>query len=123
MVFLDTYIHNPVNSAPMKDRRKYKIEAVHIGSVLKKVMTTCRRDSDKELTVIWSLWDTAVGKAVAENARPEAFKGKLLLVNVTNSIWLHQLQFLKKEIIAKINDAMGKELVEEIKFKIGSIRG
>lgn len=121
MVFLDTYIHNPVDFSAMKDRRTFNREAVSIGSILKKVMTTCRRDSDNELTAIWGIWDTAVGKAIAENARPEAFKGKLLLVNVNNSIWLHQLQFLKKEVIAKINDAMGKKLVEEIKFRIGPI--
>jgi predicted nucleic acid-binding Zn ribbon protein len=105
----------------MKDERKYSREAIHIGSILKKAITNCRRDSDKELTAIWGLWNTAVGKAIAENAQPEAFKGKILLVNVSNSIWFHQLQFLKKEIITKINDAMGNELVEEIKFKIGPI--
>jgi predicted nucleic acid-binding Zn ribbon protein len=42
-------------------------------------------------------------------------------VNVTSSTWMHQLQFLKKDIIKQINHALGKELVEEIKFKIGPI--
>ena len=63
----------------------------------------------------------AVGEVIARNARPGAFKGKLLLVNVTSSTWAHQLQFLKKDIIKKVNDALGKELVEEIKFKIGPV--
>jgi len=94
---------------------------VHIGSVIEKVLKTYRHESDEELARIWSLWDGLVGDAISENARPSAFKGKLLLVHVTNSTWLHQLQFLKKDIIAKVNDAFGKELVEEIKFKIGSI--
>ncbi|MFC1813872.1 DUF721 domain-containing protein [Thermodesulfobacteriota bacterium] len=62
-----------------------------------------------------------VGKAIAENARPAAFKGKMLLVHVTSSTWIHELQFLKKDIIRKVNNALGEEQVEEIKFKIGPI--
>ena len=94
---------------------------VHIGSVIDGLLKTYRQESDAELAQIWDLWDKLVGDAIAENARPSAFKGKLLLVQVTNSSWLHQLHFLKKDIIQKINDTYGKELVEEIKFKIGSI--
>ena len=96
-------------------------EFAHIGSIISKVLKTCRYESDEELTQVWSLWDSIVGEAIAENARPAAFKGKLLLVHVTSSAWIHQLQFLKKDIIAKVNDALGKELVEEIKFKIGPV--
>ena len=62
-----------------------------------------------------------MGKAIAKNARPAAFKGKLLLVEVSSSTWMHQLQFLKSDIIEKINDAFGKEMVAEIKFKIGTL--
>jgi len=57
-----------------------------------------------------------------QNAQPLAFKGKLLLVEVTSSAWLHELQFLKGDIIKNLNDALGKELISEIKFKIGSFR-
>ena len=96
-------------------------KAVHIGSVINDILKTYRHESDTELAQIWGLWDRLVGDAIAENARPLAFKGKLLLVQVTNSTWLHQLHFLKKDIIQKINDTCGKELVEEIKFKIGSM--
>ena len=93
----------------------------HIGSVISNVLKTCRCEPDGNLAQVWSLWDSAVGETIATNARPEAFKGKLLLVNVTSSAWMHHLQFLKKEIIKNINDALGETLVEEIKFKIGSL--
>ncbi len=96
-------------------------EFEHIGGIIKKVLKTCRHESDEELSQIWSLWDNIVGEAIAENARPAAFKGKLLLVHVTSSVWIHQLQFLKNSIIVKVNDTLGKELIEEIKFKIGPV--
>lgn len=93
----------------------------HIGGVIPKIMATFRRPSDGALTRIWELWDGIVGDVVAQHARPEAFRGKLLLVNVSSSTWLHHLQFLKKGIIDRVNDAFGETVLEEIKFKIGSL--
>lgn len=103
-----------------KNRRKIK-ESVHIGSVLKNILKNLRHDSDEDLTQVWQLWDEVVGIAIAENAQPAAFKGKLLLVNVISSTWIHQLQFLKKDIIEKLNTALGQDLIEDIKFKIGPV--
>ena len=102
-------------------KRKNTPRIGHIGDIINHVLKTCRRDGDGDLAQIWSLWDTAVGDAIAKNTKPEAFKGKLLLVNVNSSAWMHQLQFLKKDMIDKINTALGKELVQDIKFKIGPV--
>jgi len=102
-------------------KRKKNKELTPIGKVISNVLKSYRRESDEDLVQIWSLWDGAVGEAIAKNARPEAFKGSLLLVNVISSTWAHQLQFLKKDIIEKVNKALGKALVEDIKFKIGPV--
>ncbi len=96
-------------------------EFEHIGNIIGNVLKACRNDFDENLAQVWGLWDRAVGAGIAQNARPAAFKGNLLLVNVTSSTWMHQLQFLKNDIIKQINQALGKELVKEIKFKIGPI--
>ncbi len=103
-----------------KDRRNRK-EFVHIGDIIDKAIKSYRIESDEGLSHVWSLWNDLVGVAIAKNAQPAAFKGKLLLVHVTSSTWMHQLQFMKEEIKAKVNNALGKNLIEEIKFKIGSV--
>ena len=104
-----------------KDKNTAREGVEHIGGVISKVMATFRNPSDGGLTRIWELWDGIVGEVVAQHARPDAFKGKVLLVNVSNSTWLHHLQFLKKDIIEKVNQAFGEPAVEELKFKIGSL--
>ncbi len=96
-------------------------EFVRLGSVIKNVLKNYRLESDEELTQIWSLWEKVVGPVIAENAQPAAFKGNILILHVNSSTWIQQLRFLKKDLIAKINDALGKEMVSEIKFKIGSL--
>ncbi len=105
----------------MKKKRTSDHGFTHIGGLLDGIMKKYRRDYDEGIEKIWGLWEGAVGKTIAENTRPEAFKGKELLVYVNSSAWLHQLRFLKKDIINKVNGALGAELVKEITFKIGSL--
>jgi predicted nucleic acid-binding Zn ribbon protein len=104
----------------MKSRAKQS-EFVHIRNVIDAVLKPYRSKPDFELKNVWDLWDEVVGKPIAQNARPAAFKGKLLIVHVSSSSWIHQLQFLKNDMIAKLNTALGKSLVAEIKFKIGPL--
>ncbi len=104
-----------------KDRKNRK-EFEHISRVIDRTIQRYRNEPDMELAQIWDRWDRIVGKAVAENAQPAAFKGKILMVHVNSSTWLHQLQFIKAEMISKLNKALGKELVKEIKFKIGALK-
>lgn len=95
---------------------------MHIGNILNNSLRACRSGSDYEMTRIWDLWDSAVGEAIAQNARPAAFKGNLLIINVSSSAWLQHLNFLKSEIISKINSALERNMVNDLKFKIGNIK-
>ena len=103
-----------------KRRRRGKGKSVHIGEVIHEVLADFRLKTGDGLMEIWDQWEGIVGSAIAENARPAAFKGKILLIQVSSSPWLHQLRFLKKDILGKINDHFGENRVEDIKFKIGS---
>ena len=100
-------------------KRKQKEDFSHISSIIGDVLKEFVPESAGELTRVWQLWDDTVGEAIAANAQPIAFKGDLLLVHATSSTWIHQLQFLKADIISKLNAALGKPMIAEIKFKIG----
>jgi predicted nucleic acid-binding Zn ribbon protein len=105
----------------MKKRREKQKDLIPLATVLPNLLKTIRTGSDAQLVEVWDVWDGLVGEMVSKNARPAAFKGKLLLVEVSSSTWMHQLQFLKADIIEKINHSFGKTMVEEIKFKIGTV--
>jgi predicted nucleic acid-binding Zn ribbon protein len=95
-------------------------EAVHIGSVLTGLIGGLRPEAEQGMLGIWKVWERAAGEEVARNARPAAFKGSMLLVHVTSPAWIHHLQFSKPELIARLNTELGRSLVSEIKFKVGS---
>ncbi len=102
-------------------KRPKQKNMMHIGNILNGSMQELRSGEDGDMIRIWSLWPTAVGDAISQNARPSAFKGNLLLINVSNSTWLQHLTFLKSDLITKINKALGTDRVKELRFKIGNI--
>lgn len=101
--------------------KKSKAQFVHIGNIIDGLLKNYRYEPEGELMRVWHVWDSAVGDVVSKNAKPAAFKGRILLVYVTSSTWVHQLQFLKEEIIAKLNKSLGKTLIDDLKFKIGPV--
>jgi predicted nucleic acid-binding Zn ribbon protein len=94
---------------------------MRIGSILEANRKEWRREADTGMTRIWEIWEEAVGSSVSENARPAVFKGKVLVVKVSSSAWIQHLTFSKRSLMKKINDAMGSEMVREIRFKIGNV--
>lgn len=103
----------------MNKKKDTSKEAEPIGNLLNRVLGKCRPDLQQDLTRIWDLWEEAVGETIAEHTTPAAFKGTILIVHVSSSPWMHQLQFLKKDILVNLNNALGQELITEIKFRIG----
>jgi predicted nucleic acid-binding Zn ribbon protein len=101
--------------------KQSKAKFVHIGSILDGLLKNYRYEPEGELMRVWHVWDSTVGDVVSKNAKPAAFKGRILLVYVTSSTWVHQLQFLKEEIITKLNKSLGKTLIDDLKFKIGPV--
>ncbi len=102
-----------------KDNSKDNL--IHIGDILKSALGKYRPAQDMEMTRIWKLWDTAVGAPIAMNAKPDAFKDGILMVNVSSSAWIHQLKFLEKDMVDNLNKHLDAPLIKQIRFKIGKI--
>ncbi len=105
----------------IKNRNGQNKAPTHIGKVLEHVLETYRQQSDAELLRIWEIWDQAVGDRISQIAQPGAFKGNQLWVHVAHSGLIQELQFSKQSLISKINQAFGKKIIHDIKFKVGQI--
>ncbi|RLB87391.1 MAG: DUF721 domain-containing protein [Deltaproteobacteria bacterium] len=94
---------------------------IHISDILSKALAGYRPAGDTQMIRIWDVWDKAVGKPIAMNAKPDSFKDGILIINVSCSAWIHQLKFLEKEMILNINKKLDPILVKQLRFKIGKI--
>ena len=61
-------------------------------------------------------WTEVVGPRLADHARAVGFRDGALLVEVEGSAWMHELGFLKRELIRRINRHLGSECVREVRF-------
>ncbi len=64
-------------------------------------------------------WDKVVGPRVADRTLPDRLEKGVLWVRVETSSWMHQLSFMKEEIIAKANELCGEEVVKDLHFHLG----
>jgi predicted nucleic acid-binding Zn ribbon protein len=62
-------------------------------------------------------WGEIVGEHIARQTTPTRISKGVLVVRVRTSTWRNELTLRKKEITKKINDALGADVVKEIRFQ------
>lgn len=103
------------------NKRRRNTTFTNLGDVLDKIIPQYRPATDQYLLRVWDLWEQAVGADIASHARPAAVKAHTLLVHVSNSTWLHHLRFQERDMMVKLNRALGREEIRCIRFKIGPV--
>jgi hypothetical protein len=102
-------------------RRARQLKPEALGEILQKVLTKRNiphTPTDRRLV---ELWRRAVGPRIAAQTYPETLKRGVLFVRVSAAVWMHQLQFLKEEILGKLNELNGKEEIRSLFFTVGEI--
>jgi hypothetical protein len=92
-----------------------------IGEILRKVLKKRNIPHTSTDRRLLDLWKEAVGPQIAARTLPETVKRGALYVRVSSPVWLHQLQFLKEEIIGKVNELSGKEEIRSLFLSIGEV--
>jgi hypothetical protein len=66
-------------------------------------------------------WVSIVGEPIASNTWPDHVRYKKLYLLVHNSVWLHQLTFLKPTLVQKLSSIAGGDLITDIVLRVGEI--
>ena len=101
--------------------RKRQKNLQRLGNILPKILkglNVSRNFTDQN---ILNAWNKAVGPQISAQTHLNRLKKGTLFVKVSSSIWMHQLQFMKLDIIDKTNKILGKEIIKNIYFSIGVI--
>ena len=105
----------------MSNPRSPKSAFTPIGKVLAEVLDQCRSENNGGMMPLVRAWEKVIGPPIVDNARPFAVNGALLLVHVSSSAWLHQLRFLKAELLETLNRELKTSPIADIKFKVGPL--
>jgi len=63
-------------------------------------------------------WTRSAGEGLRRHAIPFRLFRKTLVVSVADIIWQKQMQSMSPELISRINKLLGREVVEDIEFRI-----
>lgn len=63
-----------------------------------------------------SEWPAFAGERIARRARATGFREGVLMVEVEGSAWMHELGFLKAELVRRANVHLGSQVVREVRF-------
>lgn len=98
------------------------MEPVHISNVLTELLDRIDVGREFKGTKLLSKWNTIVGNVIAKRTRPVSLYRGILTVEVTDSVWLTELdRFHKENILRKIKDECNDLEIKDIRFKIGMV--
>jgi predicted nucleic acid-binding Zn ribbon protein len=92
-----------------------------VNTVLERVLGSLNLGLKVKQYRIWDVWNSVVGEAIARQAQPQQMRAMVLWVTVSSSTWMQQLEFMKRQIIERINERVGETVISDIRFRIGEI--
>jgi len=88
-----------------------------IGSVLQSALKRLHIDRQVHESSCLVLWDRVVGRFLASVTQPERFRSGILYVNTRSPSWAQELEFHKADLIARLNERLGRAVVRDIRFQ------
>lgn len=61
-------------------------------------------------------WPEVAGLRIARHTRAVAFRDGTLNVEVEGSAWMHELGFLRRELVRNLNRHLGADVVRDVRF-------
>lgn len=107
-----------VDLAPLEKARTRSAKSV--ADVLPKVLGGLRMDRRQAEAEIMKVWNSLIDPNVVKHAQPTGLNKGTLFVTVDNSVWLAEIvRYRKREILERIQNSFGKDLVVKISFRVG----
>jgi predicted nucleic acid-binding Zn ribbon protein len=65
---------------------------------------------------VWRVWDETVGPQIARRAQPVRLRGRTLVVAVSSSPWMQELQMLRRSILEELHARLPAALIDDLHF-------
>lgn len=91
-----------------------------IADLVPKVVEKMGLERKRGEMEILRVWNELLDPAVTKHAQPVNIVRGTLFVKVDNSVWLDEIvRYRRKEILDRLKNAFGKELIQRLSFRIG----
>jgi hypothetical protein len=94
--------------------RRSKTET--LGDVLKEVIKDFKIDRKLQETQLINSWEEVIGKTIARATKKIYINNKTLYLQIHSSIIRNELSMIKSDIINRLNQKVGAEIINNISF-------
>jgi hypothetical protein len=91
------------------------------SDIFSRILSTCGLTEQSYHLKIFLAWEQAVGTNISSRTAIQSYTRGILIVKAASPTWQHELMFLRRDIINKLNHIMGKRLVHELKVVCGHL--
>jgi predicted nucleic acid-binding Zn ribbon protein len=98
------------------------VSAEAVGGVLGRVLESLGLSREMSGWHAVEAWPSLVGARVARRTRAVAFRNGTLHVEVEGSAWMQELGYLKPDLVRRINQQLGSELVHDVRLTLPRTR-
>lgn len=92
-----------------------------ISPILKGIIKDFGLEKGIDGALLQIRWREIVGPQIASHTYPAEIRFDTLHLTVDSAVWMHQLSFLKKEILEKCNRLLGKASIRKIQLRTGPL--
>lgn len=92
-----------------------------VDSILKNTFKNLNVDENIKVYSIWKSWEKIVGADLAKQTKPAFIRRDCLTIFVQNHVWMNELQYMKEELLRKINEFSEERKISKILFKIEKV--
>ncbi|MFI5370114.1 MAG: DUF721 domain-containing protein [Candidatus Eisenbacteria bacterium] len=89
-----------------------------LGDLLPGVLRGLGLDRELEGWRGVEVWAEAVGPAIARRTRAVSYHDGALVVEVEGSAWRHELGYLERDLVGRVNQRLGGSVVKRLRFTI-----
>ena len=101
------------------DRTGYQHkELAPLGDLLAGVFARQQWKNQWRLFLLVRAWPSIVGTEVGRLTAPAFFREQTLWIYVQDSAWMHHLQFIKLDLLARINHVLNDQPIADIRWQL-----
>ena len=99
------------------DSKGKRHQPVHIGAAMAELTSALGIDGTLRRYAVLTGWPEVVGEQIARVTEPQRIENGVLFVGVKTAPWRAELSLQRLEIMKKLNAAVGKDVVRDIRFR------
>ena len=89
-----------------------------LGEILNRLMAQEGYRHRGGQCAVFERWNEMVGEILSQKSWPVSVRDRVLLVRVSGSVWMQELQMQKRQIMERIWDLVGEEEVKDIRWTV-----